>query len=635
MASQAPLSRLSYHTAATIIIALTSTMLTTHCGDAEPHPLEHSHPALTNPADLSAQPPLVFATAAEIASGTVAPGEYIVAFRQRHVAHSSQDDFAATLWQKNLDYHHDFVDTALATDIHLLATLPFAQPPSLHPSAMPHQAILPHFGYENLDTLTTPPSTEISLLTFSSAPKARRVLTELLEHNKIWFAEPNRIATLTARNAEPTCEDIAGATQKFNCRLQKYQDVSNYHITQTKVNKALDHIARLPDDTIARIVNQPPIIAILDSGVDIKHPALRGRTADLTRSFPSKACGDFSRGCRVERNLKASNLPKATLGDGKSYPIGASDHGQPCTFANCGHGTQAAGLAVGYSSELGIYGVCPFCQFIPVKLTLGKKVGKNDVGGIKNDAIIRALQFVSLFRKKDNYVIRVINNSYGTSQHSRSVAMLTHTLSSSKHKGMVIVGAAGNEDSSYRRYPAGYGSVVSVANIDANQRKHETSNYGKWVDIAAPGASLETAHPGDTTQSVTGTSFAAPIISGVAGLLLALNPEAEAKHIINTILNSADRDIYSHDINSEYSLTTQDKKKLLLLGRGMVDAEQAVKQVSSQSSNPDFKYRIGGCASIGLTGTGSAHPSPGWWWVICLICLPTMVACRTTAATRH
>lgn len=598
---------------ATVIIALTTAILTTHCGDAQ----------LTMAEQPSHQPPLVFATDAEITSGAVAAHEYIVAFRHRPAPDLTHDDFTATLWQKNLDYYHDFVDTGLATDIHLLAALPFADPPSLHPSAMPHQAILPQFGQEDLNTLTMPPYTEISLLTFNSAHQARQVLTHLLQNNKIWFAEPNRITTLSAK--EPTCASIEGETQKFNCTLQKYQSVKNYHITQTKVNKALDYIARLPNDVISRITKQPPIIAILDSGVDIKHPALHGRTADLTRSFPSKACGDFSRGCRVERDLKASQLPKDTLGDGQSYPIGATDYGQRCNLSNCGHGTQAAGLAVGFAPDQNIYGACPFCQIIPIKLTLSKKVDKNNAGAIKNDAIIRALQFVSLFRQDDNYVIRVINNSYGTPQHSRSVAMLTHTLSSHKHKGMVIVAAAGNEDSSYRRYPAGYGSVVSVANIDANQQKHTTSNYGKWVDIAAPGTELNTADPGGSSTATTGTSFSAPIVSGVAGLLLAINPEAEAKHIINTILNSADNGIYSSEINPDYSLRTRDLNYMVLLGRGLVDAEKAAKQVSGHVSNPNFNYRIGGgCASLGLAGARPPHHNQRrWWWFIWLICLPS------------
>ena len=608
-----------------LIITLTTLTFASHCGHSDHHEVSHQ----PNPPAFSQ---IILATAEEIAQGQVVENEYLVAFRQDPTPNTIHLDFEDTVWQKNTEYYNDFVDTGLAENIHLLSTIPSMAHLDDGSIQLSHQTTIPYFRTEDFTTIPNRAQVEISLIKFASATRAQRVLAHLFSQKKIWFAEPNRIVN-TQQTSDTTCSSIEGGAQQLHCKLQKYQNVTNYHITNTKINQALDYIARQPNNVLARIARRPPVIAILDSGVDVRHPALLGRAADLTQLSSSNACGDHQRGCRVELDVESADFPKGVLGDGLSYPIGTSDHGERCDpkIEKCGHGTQAASLAVGFAPDLGIYGACPFCQFIAVKIALGTQIKKSKPGGIRTDAIIRGLQFVSLFRHNDNYVIRVVNNSHGSQVYSRSIAMLTRTLSSNKHKGMVIVGAAGNEDSSYRAYPAGYGSVISVANIDQKNKKHISSNYGKWIDISAPGDKLRVATPGNDSASMTGTSFSAPIVSGVAGLLLALHPEADAKHISNVLLNTADDSIYSSDVNPDYHQVTTNHENLLLLGKGIVDAERAVKNVFGDPSNPYFRYRVNGCSSLGMTpihspkfklSTPPTHNSVWWFIMIFIILLP-------------
>ena len=174
-------------------------------------------------------------------------------------------------------------------------------------------------------------------------------------------------------------------------------------------------------------------------------------------------------------------------------------------------------------------------------------------------------------------------------------------------KGVLIVAAAGNENIPYRSYPAGYGEVLSVSSVGSggpcegeisDHLKSSFSNYGKYVDLAAPGCSLVSSESGGQVQgSVQGTSFSSPIVAGIAGLLLSINPTAEASHIASTLINRANRHLlYQH--NPKYKSQTTDGKTFFLLGKGIVDADAAVRHVLSQEPSP-YVRRVSGCGTLG------------------------------------
>jgi subtilisin family serine protease/outer membrane lipoprotein-sorting protein len=87
-------------------------------------------------------------------------------------------------------------------------------------------------------------------------------------------------------------------------------------------------------------------------------------------------------------------------------------------------------------------------------------------------------------------------------------------------QGGLVVFAAGNEDSSADYYPGYYARVMAVASTDHNDVRSDFSNYGSWVDIAAPGSNVFSTFPYNTYQHMSGTSMACPHVSGVAALIV-------------------------------------------------------------------------------------------------------------------
>jgi subtilisin family serine protease len=157
-------------------------------------------------------------------------------------------------------------------------------------------------------------------------------------------------------------------------------------------------------------VRSEPIIAVLDSGVDYEHPALQERIVD-TSAFATK-CRDQHHGC----NTADYKFGQDDLGNGASYPLGTRGPGEICdgasfdADAHCMHGTHVAGIIAGYlpptrKGDTGIFGVCPSCRILPVKIV-------NDSGEITDDAIYAAFEYIAELLRA-GLPIRIVNASFG------------------------------------------------------------------------------------------------------------------------------------------------------------------------------------------------------------------------------
>ena len=174
-----------------------------------------------------------------------------------------------------------------------------------------------------------------------------------------------------------------------------------------------------------------------------------------------------------------------------------------------GHGTHVAGtIAAIADNKLGVSGVAP-----NVVLLNGKVLGDSGSGscsGVANGMTWAADQGA-----------RVISMSLG----GGSCVAQENAAAYAAGKGSLVIAAAGNSSTSSPSYPAFYPSVLAVAATDSADQIASFSNFGSWVDIAAPGVNIYSTMPNHTSKLRTknygylsGTSMATPVVSGIAAL---------------------------------------------------------------------------------------------------------------------
>jgi subtilisin family serine protease len=214
------------------------------------------------------------------------------------------------------------------------------------------------------------------------------------------------------------------------------------------------------------------IIAVLDTGVDLSHPALRDRIAQGGYDY-------------VDDDRTPTEVPDGTDQDGD----GLTDEGY-------GHGTFVAGIAAL---------VAPDARILPARVL--DSDGRGSIFAVA-EAIFDATEAGA----------DVINMSFGTSDHVSS-HLVTDAIGDAHSSGVIVVGAAGNDGSGAKHYPASVAGVLSVGALAADGvRLAGFSDRGNWVQLAAPGERISSALPcGYGTWS--GTSMAAPFVAGAAAVL--------------------------------------------------------------------------------------------------------------------
>jgi hypothetical protein len=186
----------------------------------------------------------------------------------------------------------------------------------------------------------------------------------------------------------------------------------------------------------------------------------------------------------------------------------------PDTTTNAGtHGTYVAGvvgLALGNSA--GNAGFCPRCRIMPVQ------VG-TDSGAYISD-VATGITWAA------DHGAHVENLSLAGASSSSTLA---NAVTYARSRGVVVIAAAGNSNCNCPTYPAATPGVIGVAGTDGADNKQGDSNYGTWVTMAAPEGNM-TAWPSINGAPgyapVGGTSLAAPVVAGIAGLLFSYDPTA-------------------------------------------------------------------------------------------------------------
>ncbi|HXH74978.1 MAG TPA: S8 family peptidase [Bacteriovoracaceae bacterium] len=265
-----------------------------------------------------------------------------------------------------------------------------------------------------------------------------------------------------------------------------------------------------------------PIVAVLDSGVDLEHPELKN---NLWKN--EGECG---------KDPKVDNDGNKLAGDCNGWNFTeeiASDEAKNPNDID-GHGTHVAGIIAASMDGVGIVGVVPNALIMPIKVMKDSN-SKSEVAS--SEAFARGIIYAV-----DNGA-QVINMSLGWPR-SMETKFLREAVFYALGQGVVIVAAAGNNNSTEPLYPCAYEGVVCVAASTLNGSFAGFSNYGGHVDVVAPGEAILSTHPivfepeffavpGYEIRS--GTSQSAPFVTGLVASLLAERPKMKIDEVLARI----------------------------------------------------------------------------------------------------
>ncbi len=272
------------------------------------------------------------------------------------------------------------------------------------------------------------------------------------------------------------------------------------------------------------------IIGIVDTGVDWTHPDLRANMW-----------------YKIGYDLGGTN------GTPDNNPMEDNPY----------HGTFVAGVASAVTdNNIGIASIGFKSKLMAVK------AAREDVKDPSSGVPYIYYGFEGIKYAVDNGA-KVINCSWGGSGYSN---MEQEVVDYAVSNGALVVAAAGNDSSSSAFYPASYKGVLSVAATDQNDLKAWFSNYGTGVDVCAPGVGIySTWQPNTYLANGLGTSFSAPLASGLAALVFARYPKYTPLQVAEQIRVNCDS-IYQ--INPQYKY---------LLGGGRINAYKALADSNSIS----------------------------------------------------
>lgn len=256
------------------------------------------------------------------------------------------------------------------------------------------------------------------------------------------------------------------------------------------------------------------VVAIIDTGIDYTHPDLVANLWTNAREVPGNGRDDDGNGY---------------ADDWIGYDFAAND-GDPRDHD--GHGTHVAGIAgAAGNNGVGISGVNPNTRIMALKF-----IG-TDGNGYTSDAI-RALNYAAANGAT------VANASWGSDVYD---AVFATAIARAQAAGLILVASAGNDSANNDAvpfYPANYAAtlenVVTVAAADSAGRLAGFSNYGSAVALAAPGTSILSTLPNGRYGTLSGTSMAAPFVTGAIALLKDAHPDWSWWQLVAKVKASVD-----------------------------------------------------------------------------------------------
>jgi subtilisin family serine protease len=303
------------------------------------------------------------------------------------------------------------------------------------------------------------------------------------------------------------------------------------------------------------------IVAVIDTGIDYLHEDLRDNIWVNEKEIPFNGIDDDGNG---------------VVDDYMGYDFVSNDSDP---FDDNEHGTHVAGIigAKG-NNEIGTVGVCWNVSLMALKAF-------DEQGNGTVDDAISAIEYAV------QNGARIINASWGLDERSRA---LEEAVQRASDAGVLFVAAAGNNRTDAPSYPAFFDSVLSVGATDNKDARAIFSNYGATVDAAAPGDNIFSTLPENSYGFLSGTSMAAPHVSGIAALVLSRFPNYSRQELFDILINSVD-------------VVTFDQP----MGNGRINAGRAV-QMDEPLPTARLIVPATVSGSIALSGTANGSFTTGY-----------------------
>lgn len=239
-------------------------------------------------------------------------------------------------------------------------------------------------------------------------------------------------------------------------------------------------------------------IAIIDSGIDINHEEFIGRLSTISYNSRTEQVG-------------------------LSYVIDTN-----------GHGTSVAGVIGALKDNgKGIMGIVQNSKLLIIKANKEDDpatIEEDESKSFNDAAIIEGIYYAA------DHGADVINMSFGGTYAN---PLTRHAIEYARDKGIILVAASGNDGTDELVYPASFEDVISVSAVEDDTLIASYSNYGTEIDIAAPGTAIATTLLNNAYGYASGTSLAAPQVTGVIALLISQFPNESRNQIIERILLGA------------------------------------------------------------------------------------------------
>ena len=302
------------------------------------------------------------------------------------------------------------------------------------------------------------------------------VLARLADRPEVDLAEADLAFSTAVMTPNEEC--FAGCTLTFD------DGSSTIHLAQTEMYQI-----GAPDAWSVTTGSQDILVAVIDTDIDADQPDLVGKVV-------------------TGQNFSGDSRPDPS-----------------------GHGTAVAGLiAAQPDNGQGIAGLGWATRVLSIRVLdpKGKGFASEIAAGIRYAAEYPGVRVINLSLQQD------VESADQVSQE------LKDSIIYAQSRGLLVVAAAGNQSRGTAGYPAHFPGVLSVAAVDHDDVLADFSNYGPWVDLAAPGVGVLSVAPGcECWSTPSGTSFAAPFVSAAAALVMADEPNLTAEQVAGRLQRTA------------------------------------------------------------------------------------------------